>query len=162
MLEFQECALLVGSLVTLVGELHREVDGRLTLRPWPGGCSSTASKLGYPAAFSYAGSFGNEGYEPKREGWRTSWEGHDADPLGMEEARKAAVAAIDAPTDAPEARIEKVLASDDPSLIELGGDASGAIMGAIMACRRAVAGWKLHAARAERRLRVSWEKSRLH
>lgn len=32
-LEFQECALLVGAVVTVVGELHRGSDGNLTLRP---------------------------------------------------------------------------------------------------------------------------------
>lgn len=33
-LEFQECALLIGSRVTLVGELHRRSDGSLVLQPW--------------------------------------------------------------------------------------------------------------------------------
>lgn len=32
-LKFQECALLLGSTVTLVGELHRGTDGELSLRP---------------------------------------------------------------------------------------------------------------------------------
>merc|ERR1719487_346327 len=32
-LEFQECGLLVGTTVTLVGELHRSADGLLTMRP---------------------------------------------------------------------------------------------------------------------------------
>mmetsp|Transcript_116825 Transcript_116825/g.330524 ORF Transcript_116825/g.330524 Transcript_116825/m.330524 type:complete len:560 (-) Transcript_116825:114-1793(-) len=34
-LEFQECALLAGSMVTVVGELHRSADGLLSLRPCP-------------------------------------------------------------------------------------------------------------------------------
>eukprot|EP00928_Gymnodinium_smaydae_P046894 TRINITY_DN31268_c0_g1_i1.p1 TRINITY_DN31268_c0_g1~~TRINITY_DN31268_c0_g1_i1.p1 ORF type:complete len:554 (+),score=138.00 TRINITY_DN31268_c0_g1_i1:114-1775(+) len=48
-LEFQERALLVGATVTLVGELHRCPDGRLTLQPWrwhadaPGASSSASS-----------------------------------------------------------------------------------------------------------------------
>eukprot|EP00929_Paragymnodinium_shiwhaense_P107800 TRINITY_DN74158_c0_g1_i1.p1 TRINITY_DN74158_c0_g1~~TRINITY_DN74158_c0_g1_i1.p1 ORF type:complete len:661 (-),score=139.77 TRINITY_DN74158_c0_g1_i1:45-2027(-) len=33
-LEFQECGLLIGALVTLVGELHRSADGVLSLRPY--------------------------------------------------------------------------------------------------------------------------------
>ncbi|CAJ1351915.1 unnamed protein product, partial [Effrenium voratum] len=49
-LEFQEAALPVGAAVTVVGELHRGADGKLSLRPWQG----EEKKL--------------------REPWRTSWE----------------------------------------------------------------------------------------
>mmetsp|Transcript_62378 Transcript_62378/g.203545 ORF Transcript_62378/g.203545 Transcript_62378/m.203545 type:complete len:825 (-) Transcript_62378:597-3071(-) len=35
-LEFQECTLCVGALVTLVGELHRDANGVLSMRPWLG------------------------------------------------------------------------------------------------------------------------------
>eukprot|EP00927_Polykrikos_kofoidii_P049250 TRINITY_DN43335_c0_g1_i1.p1 TRINITY_DN43335_c0_g1~~TRINITY_DN43335_c0_g1_i1.p1 ORF type:complete len:658 (+),score=87.99 TRINITY_DN43335_c0_g1_i1:113-2086(+) len=52
-LEFQECALLVGSVVTLVGELHRSADGTLSLRPEQSN---------------------NDGPDPASMGWRTSWE----------------------------------------------------------------------------------------
>eukprot|EP00913_Durusdinium_trenchii_P002459 g2272.t1 len=57
-LEFQEAALLVGASVTVVGELHRGVDGQLSLRPWQGDSARwRAKKL--------------------REPWRTSWERGD-------------------------------------------------------------------------------------
>ena len=34
-LEFQEASLLVGATVTVIGELHRGVDGQLSLKPGP-------------------------------------------------------------------------------------------------------------------------------
>lgn len=46
LLEFQECALLVDTVATFVGELHRAADGALSLRPM----------------------------RQEREPWRTSWE----------------------------------------------------------------------------------------
>lgn len=55
-LDFQECALLVGARVTIVGELHRRGDGRLMLQP----CQDTA----FPAAQKASAG----------ERWRTSWE----------------------------------------------------------------------------------------
>lgn len=33
-LEFQECTLAVGAVVTVVGELHRGADGQLSMKPW--------------------------------------------------------------------------------------------------------------------------------
>jgi len=52
-LEFYECALLVGSTVTLVGDLHRGATGQLSLWPWQGDACQAA-------------------FDP--EPWRTSWE----------------------------------------------------------------------------------------
>eukprot|EP00933_Yihiella_yeosuensis_P052962 TRINITY_DN5111_c0_g1_i7.p1 TRINITY_DN5111_c0_g1~~TRINITY_DN5111_c0_g1_i7.p1 ORF type:complete len:643 (-),score=197.28 TRINITY_DN5111_c0_g1_i7:213-2141(-) len=51
MCEFQESVLLVGSQVTLVGELLRDSSGNLSLLPWQFG-----------------------GSEVRKEAWRTSWE----------------------------------------------------------------------------------------
>lgn len=48
-LEFQECGLLVGTTVTLVGELHRSADGVLSLRP-------------------------RQARQPSLESWRLAWE----------------------------------------------------------------------------------------
>jgi len=53
-LEFQECTLAEGTLVTLVGELHRTAEGALSLRPWLAGAA--------------------RGSHSPRERWRTSWE----------------------------------------------------------------------------------------
>jgi hypothetical protein len=59
-LEFQECALLVGSKVTLVGELNLHSDGTLVLQPWqwnegtkrgselPGSAGDTSGQPGTP------------------------------------------------------------------------------------------------------------------
>lgn len=55
-LEFQEASLLVGTTVTVIGELHRGVDGQLSLRPWQGDVKT-----------SWRG-------KKLREPWRTSWE----------------------------------------------------------------------------------------
>jgi hypothetical protein len=54
-LQFEECALLVGSRVTLVGELNLHADGSLVLQPWH---------------WEEAGPIKTHG----RERWRTSWE----------------------------------------------------------------------------------------
>lgn len=43
LLEFRECALVVGALVTCVGEVSREADGRLTLGPWSPPTTPTSS-----------------------------------------------------------------------------------------------------------------------
>lgn len=53
-LEFEECALPVGSRVTAVGELARGTGGQLSLRPWSGGGPAMGAAPG--------------------EQWRTSWE----------------------------------------------------------------------------------------
>lgn len=55
-LEFQEASLLVGSTVTVIGELHRGVDGQLSMKPWQGEVQT-----------SWRG-------KKLREPWRTSWE----------------------------------------------------------------------------------------
>jgi len=55
-LEFQEASLLVGSTVTVIGELHRGVDGQLSMKPWQGEVKT-----------SWRG-------KKLREPWRTSWE----------------------------------------------------------------------------------------
>eukprot|EP00747_Dinoflagellata_sp_TGD_P197208 gnl/TRDRNA2_/TRDRNA2_68297_c0_seq1.p1 gnl/TRDRNA2_/TRDRNA2_68297_c0~~gnl/TRDRNA2_/TRDRNA2_68297_c0_seq1.p1 ORF type:complete len:606 (-),score=94.20 gnl/TRDRNA2_/TRDRNA2_68297_c0_seq1:102-1673(-) len=56
-LEFQECALLIGETVTLVGELHRSAGGVISLRPF---ISTKAEALHAALA--------------PQETWRTSWE----------------------------------------------------------------------------------------
>mmetsp|Transcript_65920 Transcript_65920/g.121574 ORF Transcript_65920/g.121574 Transcript_65920/m.121574 type:complete len:639 (-) Transcript_65920:124-2040(-) len=43
LLEFRECALVVGAMVTCVGEVSREGDGRLTLGPWSPPTTPTSS-----------------------------------------------------------------------------------------------------------------------
>mmetsp|Transcript_69612 Transcript_69612/g.154053 ORF Transcript_69612/g.154053 Transcript_69612/m.154053 type:complete len:571 (-) Transcript_69612:12-1724(-) len=60
-LEFQECALLVGARITLMGELLRDAGGALSLQPWQ---QADASALD-PA---------KKRRSPPREPWRTSWE----------------------------------------------------------------------------------------
>lgn len=55
--QFQECALLAGAVVTLVGELHRAADGSLSMRPWQHGRAATSCPQ-----------------QPSDERWRTSWE----------------------------------------------------------------------------------------
>eukprot|EP00928_Gymnodinium_smaydae_P071030 TRINITY_DN5471_c0_g2_i1.p1 TRINITY_DN5471_c0_g2~~TRINITY_DN5471_c0_g2_i1.p1 ORF type:complete len:660 (+),score=146.90 TRINITY_DN5471_c0_g2_i1:203-2182(+) len=97
-LEFQESALLVGALVTLVGELHREPHGALSLRP---------------LAADGINSLGDQ-----RERWRTSWESAGA------AVTNAAVAAFGSRRSDPETqerKIEKVLVSDDRQLLTRGG-----------------------------------------
>mmetsp|Transcript_11285 Transcript_11285/g.21349 ORF Transcript_11285/g.21349 Transcript_11285/m.21349 type:complete len:667 (-) Transcript_11285:196-2196(-) len=107
-LEFQECALLVGSVITLIGELHRGADGALTLRPLQGSDRTGKSRRG----------------SAKHECWRTSWElggceATDAPP--QREGRYGGAAAAAAPLATPaEAPSDKVLASDDPQLIGTG------------------------------------------
>jgi len=87
-LEFQECSLVVGAIVTVVGELHRAADGSLSMRP-----------LHDPAKGS-------------GERWRTSWE---LDGCHPPQPRAAASRGGVAQT---QAHIEKVLVSDDPMLME--------------------------------------------
>jgi len=101
-LEFQECALLCGTVVTLVGELHRGADGALSLRPLqhdgilddlPGTPEVCAQSTG------------------SSERWLTSWE------CGGPEAHPNVASKPPSPTDKGTG-FGKVLASDDPLLIE--------------------------------------------
>eukprot|EP00437_Effrenium_voratum_P031438 CAMPEP_0181400898 /NCGR_PEP_ID=MMETSP1110-20121109/2354_1 /TAXON_ID=174948 /ORGANISM="Symbiodinium sp., Strain CCMP421" /LENGTH=716 /DNA_ID=CAMNT_0023523015 /DNA_START=30 /DNA_END=2178 /DNA_ORIENTATION=- len=89
-LEFQECALLVGSVVTVVGELHRGADGQLTLRPFQGDDTT---------AFWRA-------KKSLREPWRTSWES------GGDEKQHSRVAS------SPNVLKQKVFISDDEGLLQ--------------------------------------------
>jgi len=89
-LEFQECALLVGSVVTVVGELHRGADGQLTLRPFQGDDKN---------AFWRA-------KKSLREPWRTSWES------GGDEKQNSRVAS------SPNVLKQKVFISDDEGLLQ--------------------------------------------
>lgn len=90
-LEFQECALFVGSSVTVVGELHRGADGALFVRP----CI---------ADHHQAHNQGDKAVPAQlhREGWRASWECTDGkgDNANASAERQA-----------------KVFVSDDPSLL---------------------------------------------
>lgn len=109
-LEFQECALLVGSIITLVGELHRGADGALTLRPLQ------------------ADSVDSTGKSKRRNtnGWRTSWElggCEAADARQREDSLTRRATSAASLTGRSEASFDKVLASDDPLLIGQ-GDAS--------------------------------------
>jgi len=114
-LEFQECALLVGTVATFVGELQRGADGTLTLRPLaadfatikqPGPAHTGASEL-----------------------WRTSWEfdgceaGNIASPPST--PRKQG--------EGKEACFQKVVVSDDTLLLD---GASSLISGAGLMLRR--------------------------
>lgn len=89
-LEFQECALFVGALVTAVGELHRSPDGTLLLRGWQ---SEGESSLG-----------------SCRESWRTSWEA--AEPGETSPAAPRPCIGFSS------ALFSKVLLSDNPELLE--------------------------------------------
>lgn len=106
-LEFQECALFCGSLATFVGELHRSSDGTLSLRPLQvenvSGNASSA-KLQRLHAESRASS----------DQWRTSWERG-----GCEASNVASTTPSPrAPYESMEAPFEKILASDDPLLLD--------------------------------------------
>jgi hypothetical protein len=84
-LEFQECSLVVGATVTLVGELHRSAHGTLSLKPLHGnGQASMKNELS------------------------TSWERDNHD---------TAIADIATTTPQKAPGFEKVLVSDDPSLL---------------------------------------------
>jgi hypothetical protein len=102
-LEFKECALRVGSLVTLVGELHRDPGGTLSLRPWSGDGS---------------------GFDrTPRERWRTSWEaGDDVGSKNLTPRGESWQSDSDRETHEP--RIEKVLVSDDWRLLSHGSTAA--------------------------------------
>jgi len=102
-LEFQECSLLVGARITLVGELHRGANGSLSIRPWQPEKKASANKprnsIGRP------------------ETWRTSWEcggceiamAHVKDSVG---GKRAATAR----SSIPSVLMSKVVVSDDPAL----------------------------------------------
>lgn len=88
-LEFRESALIVGSNITLFGELHRDANGRLELKPWKDPLVESRSESALSAdAILFAG-----------EAWRTSWEQAGCD-AGTSEASSA-----------------RILVSDDPSLL---------------------------------------------
>lgn len=122
-LEFQECALHVGAVATVVGELHRSAAGALSLRP-----------LQLDSAGRAPGS-------SKRAAWRTSWE-----QIGCPAPAKGAPASSpqgvfdNAPAPGAQAEVSvdtafagKVLASDDPSLITAPGRDRGTCCS--MVCR---------------------------
>jgi hypothetical protein len=95
-LDFQECALPVGTLVTFVGELHRGADGKLSLRPLQLDRLSE-DLLSAPCQRSWASDLS--------ERWRTSWE-RSAQPTSPgEEGEKS------------KTHFAKVLASDDAQLL---------------------------------------------
>mmetsp|Transcript_43905 Transcript_43905/g.115949 ORF Transcript_43905/g.115949 Transcript_43905/m.115949 type:complete len:735 (-) Transcript_43905:747-2951(-) len=128
-LEFQECTLCVGAIVTLVGELHRDANGRLSMRPWLGdGCKDSC------------------GIKQPRERWRTSWEDWscvDATTVAADSIADSGIAAAQgafglspsasrgvaeddfaAPEDEADLRSDKVLISDNPELCRSGNPTS--------------------------------------
>lgn len=133
-LEFQECTLCVGAVVTMVGELHRNANGVLSLRPWSG--QDQAARPG-----------------PPRERWRTSWEdwscvsasavAHDAANAladnyvgSTEEAATDSAGDLENASDSTESEVdiplEKVLMSDNPELYRT--DASASCCGGTLCC----------------------------
>jgi len=96
LLEFEECTLLPGSKVTLVGEVMRDARGRLSLLPWQQEVSQEPQREANV-----------KGYV-RREHWRTAWERsgfrafHDKFPSSAPPARELQ---------------KRVLVSDDPRLI---------------------------------------------
>eukprot|EP00931_Biecheleriopsis_adriatica_P073446 TRINITY_DN47728_c0_g1_i1.p1 TRINITY_DN47728_c0_g1~~TRINITY_DN47728_c0_g1_i1.p1 ORF type:complete len:675 (-),score=163.59 TRINITY_DN47728_c0_g1_i1:58-2082(-) len=88
-LEFQECALLVGASITVVGELHRSADGKLALRPFN--------------ADEVKETFWGNPRGKTREPWRTSWESMEAKSPGKPNL---------------EIGTQKVLISDDENLLK--------------------------------------------
>lgn len=87
-LEFQECTLAIGAVVTVVGELHRGADGQLSLRPW---VTEKAKEIVLDSS----------------EPWRTSWENKGCE--GKFAASKLA--------GKPGILRQKVLVSDDKALL---------------------------------------------
>jgi len=110
--EFQECALPIGAVITLVGELHRDSSGSLSMRP-----QSYGGKVGFSSA--------------RQEPWQTSWE------CGATDSKAAAAMAAGATAIPWEAQVSstRVLASDDPKLLR--GTARSGLWGRIGACTAA-------------------------
>jgi len=81
-LDFQECALLVGARVTIVGELHRRADGRFMLQPWHDTASPATQKASVTTAHNtrsrtiwhYLMSDASVPTTLKTRQWRWSWE----------------------------------------------------------------------------------------
>jgi len=94
-LEFQELALHVGVIITVVGELHRAADGTLSLQPW---------QVMDRSMDSHAGA------NSMKASWATSWErGGGGGGEGGGRSRS--------PSHHPPEASRKVLASDDPQLL---------------------------------------------
>lgn len=114
-LEFQECALLVGTVATFVGELQRGADGTLTLRP----LAADFATIKQPGPALTGAS----------ERWRTSWEfdGCEASNIASPPStpRKEG--------EGKEACFQKVVVSDDTLLLD---GASSLIGGAGLMLRR--------------------------
>jgi len=112
-LEFQECALLVGASVTLLGELHRGADGLLTLRPWQGHVGGPEEPSGAVIT----------------EFWRTSWEQRGcAVPAPTTSALQAEAANSQVRNvNAASTLSGKVLVSDDPELLIVADEVEAAV-----------------------------------
>mmetsp|Transcript_97907 Transcript_97907/g.193810 ORF Transcript_97907/g.193810 Transcript_97907/m.193810 type:complete len:669 (+) Transcript_97907:16-2022(+) len=118
-LEFQECALLVGASVTLLGELHRGADGLLTLRPWQG---HTAGPKEPTSAVTTE--LTRTSWEPNSavatESWRTSWELNGCEaPATTWQAQSANTTNM---------LSGKVLVSDDPELLIVAEEGASAVV----------------------------------
>lgn len=112
--EFQECALLVGAVATVVGELHRGADGALSLRPLQGSTSDISR--------------GATAFEP----WRTSWEQPGCEigtaMLADHINHAAAGTSIEATVEDAAAITDNILVSDDPELLSSAALCRGSIL----------------------------------
>lgn len=103
-LEFQECALLVGASVTLLGELHRDADGLLTLRPWQGHAGGASEEP--------AGAAAAEARRTSRE-----WSGCTLPAPTSSAFQPEAASSQPRSGNAASVLSGKVLVSDDPELL---------------------------------------------
>jgi hypothetical protein len=115
-LEFQECALLCGTLATFVGELHRGADGMLSLRPL---------QLDGPAGDISGAGLVRTRSTGLSERWRTSWE------CDGSEASNVASQPPSPRENNVDTRFNKVMASDDPALID-GSFSLGNVMSSLL------------------------------
>lgn len=99
-LDFQETAIVLGSSVTVVGELHRNAVGTLTLRPLFEDPFETQVSTKLPS---------------KQDTWRTSWEKHGCSDTSSK------TSATGRPAGSREPWMGKVWVTDDPALLRLGG-----------------------------------------
>jgi hypothetical protein len=105
-LEFQECALLAGARVTLVGELCRLPSGALSLRPFQGRSGGKDKEGGGRAPAQ-----GSPG-EPPLESWRTSWE-RPPPPFSTPASLQVNSGCGEGSSEG----MERVMVSDDPQLL---------------------------------------------
>jgi len=118
LLDFQECALLLGATATFVGELHRAADGALSLRPLRPESDDCDLFGASPSADTSVHSCSAA---RTREPWRTSWE-CGAGPVATPGAASLESSLTGEPSSSPSAGgvhplRGQVFASDDPWLL---------------------------------------------